>query len=300
MRSRRLFAVLTASSLLGTLLPATAQGQAGLRVQALFPTDDVTIDAVDPDGRRSDFVYLYVEGDAFRTTKRILVRFNLAPLFNEAVEITRADLHLWRVEGLGHSVPESDPNLRVWRVGTWWEEENAEWNSRPRVVGRPSAWQGVRVPREGRYITWDVTHIVREWFEGEPNYGFSVAARPDRADQFPTEFTVVFESRESAPPGAVYGQREDYAGHAPRLRVQYRPKLTLQSIPATLASPTPTPSSTFVPLLVFPELLASPTPTPKGTKQTKGAFITRPAQRPAPWWMSRFLRRLLGVNTHLQ
>lgn len=286
MRARTLVALLIALALTaGTSSSALAAPPAPV-TRAFLPTHDISIKAAEPNGAYPpNFYYLYVRGDAFRATERTLLFFNVAPVLAEASEIISAKLSVYRAPGIGYSTPEPDPNVRVYRAAETWTEESAEWASQPEVTGAPSAWQGISVPHVGRYVNWDVTQAVRAWLAGEPNYGFVLSGRPDRADEQYTEFTVVFESVDSASDDRfLAGYETPPRGHSPRLRITYRPTgLSASPIPARPPEGTPTPTPVSK-------------PAPKSTTSTKGAFIERVPVIEAPWWMSDFLARLLGYE----
>ncbi|TSC64502.1 MAG: hypothetical protein G01um1014106_96 [Parcubacteria group bacterium Gr01-1014_106] len=282
MRPRTCVALFTILTLACSAAPA-AHAQTVMRTA--LPTYDISIKASDPNSAYPEnHYYLYVRGDAFRATERTLIAFNLAPLFQDAAAIESAELQLYRAPGIGFSTPEPDPNVRIYRATQNWTVESAEWNSQPAVASAPSAWQGILVPNDGRYISWDVTAHVRAWFAGEPNHGFVLSGRPDRADEQYTEYTVVFESTDSAEDGRVLaGYDSPPRGHSPRLHITYQratnaPSPVPISLPVVTFSPTPT-----------------PTPTPKSIKSTKGAYTER-GTTSAPWWMSPALRWLLGYR----
>jgi hypothetical protein len=137
-------------------------------------------------------------------------------------------------------------------------------------------------------VSFDVTNTVRNWI-AHRQYGsrqpmaeaFSVSATSVDAGRAGWDyFSMVFESKDSADPEIRRRHAVPGTGHPPRLKIVYRPLLSVVAPAGGLPT------------------LTSPSPEPKTVpkKTTKGVFTERLPARPAPWWVSDFLRFLLGYE----
>lgn len=90
------------------------------------------------------------------------------------------------------SIPDGARNYTVNRVEQNWDELNVTWNNRPEVYA--SVTSSADTPSSQGWMSWDVTPDVKEWIDGNPNYGWQISDQSEDSDK--TEYTATFYTRE--------------------------------------------------------------------------------------------------------
>lgn len=293
---RSIFRIISFIAAAVVAVPPLAAGATGhTRTLTLPATDDVTVYRYGvpptsiPSAGSPRFPLLYVAGDAFRTERRIALRFsNLSEFPHDFDLIERAHLQLYGAGGFG----ENHAKVCVMPSEDLWEGEGAPIDARGLGVhsSAPRVCQTVVATGVGQYFSFEVTETVRRLVAGHqlgvgirPEI-FSVSATPVDPSDPNDRFILPFHSKDATDPAAWEESGNPVQpGNPPRLKIVYRQP------PVRAVAPTPT---------VY--TVASPTPSPspeKPTKKTtKGAFTERRPSPAAPWWMSDFLARLLGYR----
>jgi len=220
--------VLIITALVGTVptfaAPATLNPTADSYVYSTSPTSTHGDETLLRSGFWVEFQQKYIS----------LLKFDLASIPDDAV-ITSAELKLYVKSGISSGTMTASRNTEDWT------ESSVNWSTRP---SNDDPRETALVSSGASYISWDVTELVGDWFDGaHANYGFSIVAAAQE-----TDFSADFFSRE--------------AGESPpELIITYDRPLPTPTEPASggpTSTPTPTPVGSG----------PIPTPTPISTEST--------------------------------
>lgn len=137
---------------------------------------DTFVHSGDPSDH-SDYAYLLV-GKGTGGESEGYIRFDaLLPMVYN-MRVVSARLHLITVEIAGlmaYTYTNPTPQITVQQVGYSWSD-TMSWNQRP-----PESMDGIEtdcVPITGNddLFSWDITSIVNNWYNGDPNYGLVLRA----------------------------------------------------------------------------------------------------------------------------
>jgi len=113
-----------------------------------------------------------------------LLKFDLSSIPSDAV-VTSAQLKLYVKSGISSGTMTCSRNTEDWTEG------RVNWNTRP---SNDDPRASALVSLGASYISWDVTELVGDWFDGaHANYGFSIVAAAQE-----TDFSADFYSREAS------------------------------------------------------------------------------------------------------
>ena len=116
--------------------------------------------------------------------RKAYVKFPLTAIPNYATGIDYTELRLFTT----NEPSDGGPIIHLREVLGNWSEFNVTWNSKPEVsFGALDLNQ--RVHNDGQPYYFDVTGAVRDWFDGEPNYGIQIESATNA-------YQAVFISRE--------------------------------------------------------------------------------------------------------
>ncbi len=150
----------------------------------MYPVADAFVQENSPTSNKGTSLNLIVaiwQG----TRAEAYLRFPYEEIPSYALDIDAAELRLisYDVAGLG------TPLIYVEDLASDWNELNVTWNNRP--FGRGVTADGQYVYNNGEPVYWDITSIVRSWFEGATlNRGIRLFAF--------TEGEAVLRSRENS------------------------------------------------------------------------------------------------------
>lgn len=259
--------------------PVAAIGPAGFGQEfvSLYATADTYVGSDYPDTPRGSSYYLNVSSGPLGPYHRILIRFDLTPIPQDA-EITLAYLKLYEAPGVaGGTLP-----IEVHRLAIPWMENTVTWNSVPGVLGGSYATTTASAPDYGGYQTWTLTGLVQDWINGSPNYGMTLGAGIASPPSYEYS-SITFHSRDATiptnPDVATFGR-----GYRPALEVWYRRRLwfssaLLQFLASIFTQPTPTPA---VYSILPPPSGVLPTSTDQLQTKTESTSLTPTST--LPWY----------------
>jgi hypothetical protein len=200
-------------------------------------------------------------------TLRSLVQFDLGTIPPDAI-IDSAELELWYYT-CSRSSGCADMVVSVHRLTSEWDEQTASWSG----MGSASdpaeyATQAVGgLTETGRWVSWDVTDLVKEWHSGEQaDHGLAL-----HGDDGPGENYKVFSTKEMD------------SELAPRLSVEWHGSVvtatgTPTGTPTT--TPTGTPTATSTPT-DKPTVTPTPSPTSEATSTPTATQTDVPTVEPS-------------------
>ncbi|NOZ06589.1 MAG: DNRLRE domain-containing protein [Chloroflexi bacterium] len=203
---------------------------------------------------------------------RTLVSFDISPL-PPNISITNATLALY-VSGTSGTMPR---NISARQVTSAWDEYTVTWNTQPGTSGTSTT---ASVSGTGT-VTWDVTSMVRDWYDGTAaNHGIMLSGPSTPL----LPYQIAFSPREYSLPS-----------EKPQLTITYNtaPTNTPTSTPTTTPLPThtpfptktatPTPTDTPLPTRTpFPTQTATPTLTPAGSSTPFHLYLPMILHNAAP------------------
>lgn len=221
---------------------------------------DTMIRSADPNGTWGSWRSMEVGASSTFGTERSLVQFDLSGMPRDAIILSA---WLWTYyAGYGcSSVPCVPLVTTVRRVTTAWEEATGSWNSL-QLSSDGRIYSSLTLPAYGasdRWVTWDVSDLVREWYTSVyPNYGLAIHGPETAFGDYRYLLT-----------------RENGADWGPQLVIEWwgpTPTPTSTSTPTASATGSTTPTRTETPTRT-PTLTTTPSPT-----------ITPTATPTAPRW----------------
>ena len=137
---------------------------------SLYPTADAYVQEAFPTQNKGDDTYLLVTGsNSGLPEKRSYLRFNFADIPSYAIATDTAQLRL--ISQNESTVPTA--LVAVQGVASSWSESTITWSNRP--IGRGLAADARNVYNDGQPVYWDISSIVRRWFEGTTlNHGIEL------------------------------------------------------------------------------------------------------------------------------
>ena len=132
---------------------------------------DTFISSLDPDENTYLFSKLKVGYGSSSGINRIYIKFPNLPALGAGDMVINASLNIAR----RNSNSSNDLRLDVHRVTEDWTSSTLVWNNR-------AAYDATKVESisysvlPGSFNTWDITGLVKQWYDGTPNYGCMIKA----------------------------------------------------------------------------------------------------------------------------
>ena len=130
--------------------------------------EDTFVSSANPTKNYHDWQILRT-GYSTAGVRRTLIRFTDIPAYpalGAADEIISAQLHLYQNSGLSQSVA-----VNIHQITEPWDFEGVNWNNQPAYNSRIYDYE---IASGIKWRTFNVTSVVKHWYDGESNHGFMI------------------------------------------------------------------------------------------------------------------------------